>query len=181
MLALSLLIQDLAGIVHESQLNWNYGNIVLLSHSGTIFAVLTVMCFNLRYQKKETQAHLCKAVRKNIITNIIRKYHLVESRVDNGRGRRRTTKKVASCCKMKLKIITLMDVIQKDLEAWKMRRAQGLEGWKRKKKKRRKKVISSKGKKKKFQQYKGCTTCGDYHFKRVCAANDLKVRAGSRR
>ena len=97
------------------------------------------------------QKHLCKTIRKKIIHGILEKYNLVEPKVDSGRKRRKR-------------------VTKKELDAWKYKRAQGLEGWKKKKKK----VISSK--KKKFQKYQSCTTCGDYHFKKVCTgSNDLKV------
>ncbi len=54
---------------------------------------------------------------------------LVEAKVDSGFRRKKTTKK--------------------DLAEWKLRRAQGLEGWKHKPKKR---VVSSKHKRK-YQKY----------------------------
>ena len=37
-----------------------------------------------RYKKKQQQSHLCKTIRKNIISNILKKYHLVEAKVDSG-------------------------------------------------------------------------------------------------
>ena len=79
-----------------------------------------------RYKKAQQSSHLCKTIRKNIINNILKKYHLVEPKVDSGKKRKKTSKK--------------------DLDEWKLRRAQGLEGWKKKKR-----VISTK--KKKFQKY----------------------------
>jgi hypothetical protein len=86
-----------------------------------------------RYMGRTPKAsHLCKSIRKQVITAILEKYHLIDAKVDHGKGKKKTTKK--------------------DLDAWKFRRAQGLEGWKTKKKKRyRRKVVK---KKKKFQKYK---------------------------
>ena len=51
------------------------------------------------------------------------KYHFVEPKIDSGRRKKKTSKK--------------------DLQEWKLKRASGQEGWKRKKKK----VISTKRKK----------------------------------
>ena len=79
-----------------------------------------------RYKKTQQSSHLCKTIRKNVINNILKKYHLAEPKVDSGKRRKKPNKK--------------------DLEEWKLRRAQGLEGWKKKKR-----VISTK--KKKFQKY----------------------------
>ena len=79
-----------------------------------------------RYKKPQQSSHLCKTIRKNVINNILKKYHLAEPKVDSGKRRKKPNKK--------------------DLEEWKLRRAQGLEGWKKKKR-----VISTK--KKKFQKY----------------------------
>ena len=79
-----------------------------------------------RYKKAQQSSHLCKTIRKNVINNILKKYHLAEPKVDSGKRRKKPNKK--------------------DLEEWKLRRAQGLEGWKKKKR-----VISTK--KKKFQKY----------------------------
>lgn len=103
-----------------------------------------------RYQVPVPQRHLCKTIRKKIIAGILQKYNLVEAKVDSGKRRKKVTKK--------------------QLDEWKYKRAQGLEGWKKKPKK---KIISSK--RKKYQKYQPCCTCGDFHFKKVCAANDLKV------
>ena len=92
--------------------------------------------------------HLCKIIRKKLITDIIHKHNLtsMKPRVDTGLGQKLPTKK--------------------QLLKWKKQRA--MDPWGRKKKrKKRRKVVSTKRKRKPFTA-KPCPTCGDFHFRQIC-------------
>ena len=49
-----------------------------------------------RYERTQPQRHLCKTVRKNIITGILEKYNLIEAKVDHGLYRGKKRKKPSS-------------------------------------------------------------------------------------
>ena len=98
---------------------------------------------------------LCKMVRKQVIRDIVHKLKLDSAipRIDTGLGKKLPTRS--------------------ELKQWKLRRASGMEQWK--KRKRKKRVVSTK-KKKLGAAMRKCQCCGDYHFRRICGERgDKKV------